>query len=105
MNNDPIQWCIYASPGLNELNTFYDIGIELKLNWNVAMTYDALYDIIQHIQMGWICNYITILINTDSFKSIVTPNTINFGSGNGLSPIRRQATTWTNAELLSIGHL
>ena len=25
------------------------------------------------------------------------------GSGNGLSPVRRQAITWTNADLLSIG--
>ena len=24
------------------------------------------------------------------------------GSGNGLSPVRRQAITWTNADLLSI---
>ena len=27
------------------------------------------------------------------------------GSGNGLSPVRRQAITWTNADLLSIGPL
>ena len=27
------------------------------------------------------------------------------GSGNGLSPVRRQVITWTNAGLLSIGHL
>ena len=30
-------------------------------------------------------------------------NWISIGSGNGLSPIRRQAITWTNAHLLSIG--
>ena len=28
-----------------------------------------------------------------------------FGSANGLSPVRRQAIPWTNAALLSIGHL
>ena len=30
---------------------------------------------------------------------------ISIGSGNGLSPIRRQAITWTNAHLLPIGPL
>ena len=29
----------------------------------------------------------------------------SFGSANGLSPVRRQAITWTNADLLSIGPL
>ena len=29
----------------------------------------------------------------------------SIGSGYGLSPVRRQAITWTNAELLSIGPL
>ena len=29
-------------------------------------------------------------------------NWINMGSGNGLSPFRRQAITWTNAALLSM---
>ena len=29
-------------------------------------------------------------------------NWLSLGSGNGLSPVRRQAITWTNADLLSI---
>ena len=29
---------------------------------------------------------------------------VNIGSGNGLSPVRRQAITWTNAGLLSLWH-
>ena len=29
----------------------------------------------------------------------------SIGSDNGLSPVRRQANTWTNADLLSIGPL
>ena len=29
----------------------------------------------------------------------------NIGSGNGMSPIRRQAVTWTNVGLLSTGPL
>ena len=32
-------------------------------------------------------------------------NWVSVGYGNGLSPIRRQAITWTNAGLLSIGPL
>ena len=32
-------------------------------------------------------------------------NWVNTGSGNGLLPVRRQAITWTNAGLLSIGPL
>ena len=32
-------------------------------------------------------------------------NWVNIGSVNGLSPVRRQAITWTNAGLLSIGPL
>ena len=28
------------------------------------------------------------------------PDKSSFGSGNGSSPVRRQAITWTNAELL-----
>ena len=30
---------------------------------------------------------------------------MSIGSGNGLSPFRRQAITWTSAGLLSIGHM
>ena len=30
-------------------------------------------------------------------------NGVSIGSDNGLSPVRRQAITWTNAGLLSIG--
>ena len=30
---------------------------------------------------------------------------VDIGSDNGLSPVRRQAITWTNAGLLSIGPL
>ena len=30
-------------------------------------------------------------------------NWVNISSGNGLSPVRRQAITWTNAGVLSIG--
>ena len=29
----------------------------------------------------------------------------SIGSGNGLSPVRHQTITWTNVDLLSIGHL
>ena len=32
-------------------------------------------------------------------------NWVSIGSGNGLSPIQRQAITWTNGGLLLIGHL
>ena len=32
-------------------------------------------------------------------------NQFSIGSGNGLLPVRRQATTWTNVDLLSIGLL
>ena len=32
-------------------------------------------------------------------------NWVNIGSGNGLSPVRRQAITWTNVDFLSIGPL
>ena len=32
-------------------------------------------------------------------------NWVSIGSGNGLSPVRRQTITWTNANLLSIGLL
>ena len=36
---------------------------------------------------------------------ICISNWIIIGSGNGLSPVRRQTITWTNAGLLSIGLL
>ena len=32
-------------------------------------------------------------------------NCVIIGSGKGLPPVRRQAITWTNANLLSIKHL
>ena len=32
-------------------------------------------------------------------------NWVSIGSDNGLAPVRRQAITWTNADLLSIGPL
>ena len=50
------------------------------------------------------------LINSSSYiqRRIYTRHAVNDAnivSGNGLSPIRRQAITWTNAGLLSIGLL
>ena len=38
-------------------------------------------------------------------SSRLVQHTRGIGSDNGLSPIRRQAIIWTNAELLSIGPL
>ena len=35
----------------------------------------------------------------------VSMNWVSIGLGNGLLPARHQAITWTNADLLSIGHL
>ena len=35
----------------------------------------------------------------------VSVNCIIIGSGNGLAPVRYQAITWTNDDLLSIGPL
>ena len=35
----------------------------------------------------------------------VSYNLTNIGTGNGLSPVRRQAITWNNADLLSVGPL
>ena len=40
---------------------------------------------------------------SDTYICVNKLNTI--GSGNGLAPGRRQAITWTNARILSIGHL
>ena len=33
----------------------------------------------------------------------IIDNWVSIGSDNGLAPVRRQAITWANAELLSIG--
>ena len=40
-----------------------------------------------------------------AYMSHESVNCVNIDSGNGLSPVRRQAITWTNAGLLSIGPL
>ena len=40
--------------------------------------------------------------NTTQCRIYASVNWINIGSGNGLSPIRCQAITWTNAALMSI---
>ena len=45
------------------------------------------------------------MIINSSPPSAASVNWAIIGSGNGLSPIRRQAITWTNAGLLSIGLL
>ena len=45
---------------------------------------------------------ILVLIYCRLYASV---NWVSIGSGNGLSPVRRQAITWTNAKLLSIGLL
>ena len=37
--------------------------------------------------------------------SATSVNLVSIGSGNGLSPVRWQAISWTNADLLSIGPL
>ena len=44
-------------------------------------------------------------INLHCFNIYVSVNWVSIGSGNGLSPVRRQAITWTNGDLLSIGPL
>ena len=38
-------------------------------------------------------------------REYASVNWVSIGSGNGLSPVRRQAITWTNAGLLSFGPL
>ena len=47
-----------------------------------------------------------LLINVSKFfhdcMRCINSSVIDIGSGNGLSPVRRQAITWTNAALLSI---
>ena len=48
------------------------------------------------------------LATSGLLHSMLFPNIkdwVNIGSGNGLSPVRRQAITWTNADSLSIGPL
>ena len=52
--------------------------------------------------MGQHCQAAITWTNGDKNMSVIQ---VNFGSDNGLSPIRRQAIILTNAGLLSIGHL
>ena len=43
-------------------------------------------------------------VNASHLSAAYVPwvNWVNAGSGNGLSPVRRQGITWTNADLLSL---
>ena len=43
--------------------------------------------------------------NSPLFRIYASVNRVSIDSDNGLSPIRRQAIIWTNAELLSIDPL
>ena len=43
-----------------------------------------------------------LLIACVALWCIASLSLVNIGSGNGLSPVRRQAITWTNFDLLSI---
>ena len=43
--------------------------------------------------------------NLPWYRIYASANWVSIGPGNGLSPVRRQAITWTNADLLSIGLL
>ena len=62
-----------------------------------------------------VCDYIDVLVqdcgNSQHINSsppsaaYESVNWVIIGSGNGLSPVRRQAVTWTNAGLLSIALL
>ena len=47
--------------------------------------------------------FLTWINSTPPSAAYMSANWISFGSDNGLAPKRRQAITWTNADLLSIG--
>ena len=49
--------------------------------------------------------YIIIFILSAPSAVYASMTWVSIGSGNGLSPVRRQAITWTNAKLLFIGPL
>ena len=50
---------------------------------------------------GGISHYLKLI--SPLCRIYATVNWVSIGSDNGLSPVRRQAITWTNADLLSIG--
>ena len=64
-------------------------------NYN-DMIYAVIVELLQMVVLS--------LINAGMHKTLGTLHAI-IGSGNGLPPVRRQAITWTNAGLLSIGLL
>ena len=49
--------------------------------------------------------YFSLLTHWGRVTHICVGKTTSLGSDNGLSPLRRQAIIWTNADLLSIGPL
>ena len=55
---------------------------------------------------GYMSPYsVTRPLSSPKDRIYASANWVSIGSGNGLSPVRCQAITWTNADLLSIGLL
>ena len=58
------------------------------------------------ISPGWWFNFMLLINSSPHVPHIcASVNWASIGPGNGLSPVRRQAITWTNTDLLSIGPL
>ena len=52
--------------------------------------------------LSWNSDFILMSVLDSSSHS--APMCVSIASGNTVSPVGRQAITWTNADLLSIGH-
>ena len=91
----------------------YKTNIHNQWNWSVLLQYlDLLCQQVPPVisnDLGYHCNHTDVIWNTLTHRGRVThicvDKLIIIGSGNGLSPDRRQAIIWTNARLLSIGPL
>ena len=120
-------WCFFVWPwtkwGQGQWVRSESLGLSvmLKMKWEMKTRWRWELDSVHNqeckfLELCWKISHIhflrvfTRVHHINSFISHkchihVSVNWINIASGNGFWPVQRQAITWTNADLLSIGPL
>ena len=117
------EWCIYASVNWTIIGRLFGTKPLPEPNWlsnnqldhqeRISVKFEKIYKHFHSRKCIWKChlqnsNHFGLALDVLTHLPLVTHinasmNWVRIGSGNGLSPVRRQAITWTNAGLLPIG--
>ena len=99
-----------AGPCCEQTHAAFEVGLSLDHSQGV---YSGWSDVVVSSQLRLCHTYIIDVMTYHVNRSLTHPlcriyiaeNWVGIGSSNGLSPVRRQAITWTSADVLSIWSL